>query len=209
MTRYAYYEDMKRRARDVRAEFGFTSPRVQLSDLRRVYKQYGLRIDLRDGQFKNLRGAYFLDESGPSVMIAKKLPKEQRIFTMGHELKHHLVDGAETRCMDLKAIDEIEIGAEIFAVELIFPEADCTHALEAMGVRQGTCTAEQVVRLKRTSETTLSFTSLGKLAIHLGFAAPGAFDGVHWKKLDEQIHGVPLYKRLQRRRSVPPRAPVQ
>jgi Zn-dependent peptidase ImmA (M78 family) len=202
MSRYAYYEEMKRRARAVREEFGFVSPRVQLSALRRVYKKYGIHIDLREGAFKNLRGAYFLDETGPSVMIAKKLPKEQRIFTMGHELKHHLVDGVETRCMDLNTTDEIEIGAEIFAVELIFPEADFAQALHSQGVRRGSCTPQEIVRLKHDSQTTLSFTSLGKLAVHLGFAYSGAFNGVQWKKLDEQLYGVPLYKRLLLRRGV-------
>jgi Zn-dependent peptidase ImmA (M78 family) len=202
MSRHDYYEDMKRRARNVREEFGFTTPRVQLSDLRQVYKRQGVRIDLRDGKFKNLRGAYFLDEAGPSVMIAKKLPKEQRIFTMGHELKHHLVDGVETRCMELNASDEIEIGAEIFAVELIFPESDFAQALQSMGVQPRRCTAEHIVTLKHDTRTTLSFTSLGKLAIHLGFADSGAFDHVHWKKLDETVNGVPLYKRIQQRRSL-------
>jgi Zn-dependent peptidase ImmA (M78 family) len=202
MTRFAYYEEMKQRAREVRAEFGFTTPHVQLSDLRQVYKKYRVRIDLREGKFRNLRGAYFLDEGGASVMIAKKLPKEQRIFTMGHELKHHLVDAEETRCMNLNANDEVEIGAEIFAAELIFPEADFSRTLQDMGVRLRECTPEHIVRLKHNTNATLSFTSLGKLAVHLGFADHGVFDRVHWKKLDEQIHGVPLYKRLLQRRGL-------
>jgi Zn-dependent peptidase ImmA (M78 family) len=202
MSRYDYYEDMKRRARSIRAEFGLTSPRVQLNDLRRIYKAQAIKIDLWEGKLKNLRGAYFHDETGASVMIAKKLPKEQRIFTMGHELKHHLADAVDVRCMDLKASDEIEIGAEVFAVELIFPEADFTDALHALDVQLGACKPQHIVRLKRESATTLSFTSLGKLAVHLRFAPAGTFDDVHWKKLDESIYGEPLYKRLLRRRGV-------
>jgi Zn-dependent peptidase ImmA (M78 family) len=205
MSRFEYYEDMKRRARDIRAEYGLTSPRVQLSDLRRIYKAQGIKIDLWEGKLKNLRGAYLRDATGASVMIAKKLPKEQRIFTMGHELKHHFADAVEVRCMDLKTSDEIEIGAEVFAVELIFPEADFTQGLRSMGVQPGACKPEHIVRLKRESATTLSFTSLGKLAVHLGFAHAGAYDEVHWKKLDESIYGEPLYKRLLRRRGVPVR----
>lgn len=205
MSRFDYYEDMKRRAREIRAEYGLTSSRVQLSDLRRIYKAQGIKIDLWEGKLKNLRGAYLRDETGASVMIAKKLPKEQRIFTMGHELKHHLADAVEVRCMDLKNSDEIEIGAEVFAVELIFPEAAFAQTLRSMGIQPRGCKPEHIVRLKRDSATTLSFTSLGKLAIHLGFAQPGAYDDVHWKKLEESIYGEPLYKRLLRRKGIPVR----
>jgi hypothetical protein len=202
MFRHQYYEDMKRIARDVREQFGFTTARVQLSDLRRVYRQEKIRIDLWDGKMKNLRGAYFNDETGASVMIARKLPKEQRIFTMGHELKHHLVDRTAINCMELRTDEAVEIGAEVFAVELIFPESDFIEALKTAGVRSGACRPADIVRLKHDSETTLSFTSLGKLATHLGFAPPDAFKGVQWKKLEEQLYGEPLYKRLLRRRGV-------
>jgi len=202
MTRHVYYEDMKRRARELRAEFTLTTPQVRLSDLRRIYKAKGIRIDLWDQKLKNLRGAYFLDEAGPSVMLSKRLPDEQRIFTMGHELKHHIVDGVETRCMDLDKTDAIEIGAEVFAAELIYPETECLERFHSIGVLAGTCTAEHVVRLKRETNTTLSFTGLGKRAIWFGLAAEGAFDAVHWKKLEEKLYGEPLYKKLQRRRGL-------
>lgn len=205
MFRHEYYEEMKRIAREVRAEFDFTSPRVRLSDLRKVYRDRGIRIDLWAGKLKNLRGAYFNDESGASVMIAKKLPKEQRIFTMGHELKHHIVDRTGVNCMDLSANEAIEIGAEVFAVELIFPEADFAAAMRAAGVGVGACSPEDIVRLKRQTETTLSFTSLAKLATHLGFAAAGTLDGVQWKKLEVRLYGEPLYKQLLRRRGKPVR----
>jgi hypothetical protein len=104
--------------------------------------------------------------------------------------------------MDLSVSEAIEIGAEVFAVELIFPEADFVAAMRAAAVGVGTCTPEDIVRLKRQTEATLSFTSLAKLATHLGFAAVGTLDGVQWKKLEERLYGEPLYKRLLRRRGI-------
>lgn len=201
MNRNDYYEAMKSLARETRARFDLVTPVVKLSDLRRIYKDQGIRIDLWAGKLKNLRGAYFLDEAGPSVMLSKQLPKEQRIFTMGHELKHHLVDRAETNCMELEGSSAIEIGAEVFAAELIFPEGDFADVLHAMQVPIGACTGEHIVRLKHDTGTTMSFTGLAKRATRLRFAAPGALDGVQWKKLDVEIFGEPLYKRLQRRRA--------
>lgn len=200
MSRAAHYEAVKAHARALRKQYGFTTPRVLLSDLRRIYKAEGIKIDLWPGKLKNLRGAYFRDEAGISVMISKTLPKEQRIFTMGHELKHHFVDAAATDCTQLTSNDEIEIGAEIFAVELIYPEADFQAAMRARNIAPGHCSPEDIVRLKRDTGATLSFTSLGKLATHLGFAANGAFDRMQWKKLEEELFGEPVYKRVLRRR---------
>jgi hypothetical protein len=34
----------------------------------------------------------------------------------------------------------------------------------------------------------------------LGFAEPKSLDGVKWKKLEEELYGEPLYKKLIRRR---------
>jgi len=39
-----------------------------------------------------VRGAYFNDDLGPTVMLATGLPDGPMIFTIGHELKQHLVD---------------------------------------------------------------------------------------------------------------------
>ena len=46
MSRSDYYRDMKDLARKVRAEYGLASCRVQNSDLRRIYKAEGVRIDI-------------------------------------------------------------------------------------------------------------------------------------------------------------------
>lgn len=205
MTRSDYYEQMKALARNVRAEHGFTTPRVLRIDLRRVYRAYGIKLDLRSG-FKALRGAYFNDEYGPSVVIDKTLPEDPRVFTMGHELKHHLVDRdtPSFRCDFSKTgTDPVEIGAEVFAAELIFPEAEFLRLLTEAGVAAGTCNAEHLVRLKHETRTTLSYQGLAKRAEFMKLAAAGTFDRVQFKKLEEQIFGKP-FRRIRRASFVRP-----
>jgi hypothetical protein len=125
------------------------------------------------------------------------------VFTMAHELKHHLVDRdlPVACCTQRNANEHIEIGAEVFAAEFIFPEADFLHSLAAKGVAAGTCTAQAIVHLKRDTRTTLSYAGLAKRATFLGLAPAGSLDGVRWKKLEEEIFGEAVYKRILRLRS--------
>jgi Zn-dependent peptidase ImmA (M78 family) len=75
----------------------------------------------------------------------------------------------------------IEIGAEIFAAELIYPDQDFAAQLVRMGVQHGTCTPEILVRLKHEIQTTLSYAGLAKRSEFMGFAQPGSLAGVKWK----------------------------
>lgn len=202
MNRSEYYREMKELARATREGYGLTTPRVQKSHLRKIYKAEGIRIDLWPHRLRDVRGAYFNDELGPSVMLDKKLPEDPMVFTMAHELKHHLVDRnlPVAYCSNRNMSEHIEIGAEIFAAELIYPEGDFVAAMAAKGIGPGRCTPEDLVHLKRETRTTLSYTGLAKRATFLGFAASGSLDGTKWKKLEEEIYGVPVYKRIPRRR---------
>ena len=206
MSRFAYYEEMKDRAQSVRSQFGLTTPRVLRSDLRRIYREHGIRIDLWS-HFKGLKGAYFNDEIGPTVVLNNSLPEDPRVFTMAHELKHHLVDRdlGLAFCDVSNENEEIEIGAEVFAAELIFPEQDFVAILRSMGIEQNKCTAEVLVHLKMQIRTTLSYAGLTKYAVRLRFAAKGAFQDVKWKKLEETLYGEPVYKRIQRFKRRPTR----
>jgi hypothetical protein len=202
VNRSNYYAEMMKLARETRAKYGLATPRVLKSDLRRIYRDQGIRIDLWPHRLRGVRGAYFNDELGPTVMLVKGLPDDPMIFTMGHELKHHLVD-QEVQvacCSDRNANQHIEIGAEIFAAELIYPQDDFVEALKKKGIVAGNCTAEDIVRLKRETRTTLSHTGLAKRAMFLEFAAAGSLDDVRWKKLEEKMFGEPIYKVIQRRR---------
>lgn len=202
MNRSAYYNEMKELARSTRAKYGLTTPRVLKSDLRAIYRDQGIKIDLWPHRLREVRGAYFNDELGPTVMLVKGLPDDPMIFTMGHELKHHLVDRdlPVACCSDRNANQHIEIGAEIFAAELLYPEQDFIEALAAGGFTAGKCTAEAIVRLKHNTRTTLSYTGLAKRATFLGLAPAGSMDKIRWKTLEEQIFGEPFYKKLLRRR---------
>jgi Zn-dependent peptidase ImmA (M78 family) len=193
---------MRALAQQVRLEHHLRSPRVLKSDLRRLYRVYGIKIDLWPHKFKALRGAYFDDDLGPTVVLARQLPPEPMIFTMAHELKHHLVDRglSLSYCDPSNAREPIEIGAEIFAAELIFPQRDFVEYLRQMGIGPRQCTPEVIVRLKHETQTTLSYAGLAKRAEFLNFAAAGSLAKVPWKKLEAQLYGEPVYKRLLRSR---------
>ena len=211
MNRSHYYEKMKDLARKIRADYGFVTPRVMRSDMRKIYRDQEIEIDLwppKDKSkffhnFKNLRGAYFHDECGTTVLLSRTLPQDPAIFTLGHELKHHLEDRdhQNTILCDLSnENDLIEISAEVFAAELIFPEQDFFDILQGMGVEYGKCRPEDIVRVKRETQTTLSYTGLVKKAAFLNFANSDTLKNVKWKKLEEEIYGEPDYKRIQRYR---------
>jgi Zn-dependent peptidase ImmA (M78 family) len=191
-----YYEGLKALARETRSRFNLTSARVLRSDLRKIYRVEGIRIDLWPHKLKHLRGAYFTDQFGSSVMLMKSLPEDPMVFTMAHELKHHLVDRDRSLsyCDPSNQSNPIEIGAEIFAAELIYPDETFRSDLERMGVGEGQCTPNILVRLKHDTRTTLSYAGLAKRAEFMRLAVQGSLAGVHWKKLEEHIYGVPFYK---------------
>jgi Zn-dependent peptidase ImmA (M78 family) len=202
MSRSEYYARLKELAQATRARFGLTTPRVLRSDLRRIYRAEGIRIDLWPYKLRKLRGAYINDDLGPSVMLAKGLPQDPMVFTMGHELKHHLTDSGSSLsfCDACNQGEPIEIGAEIFAAELIYPDDDFRAHLEQMKIAPGQCSPEVLVRLKHDTRTTLSYAGLAKRAEFMGFAVQGALAKAKWKKIEEEIYGEPLHKWLVRRR---------
>ena len=195
-------------AREQRALIGLNGPRVLKSDVRKIFKNYSVQVDLwpmpgmvTQKSLKNLRGAYMNHpESGPCVMISRNIPDEPQIFTMAHELKHHLADKdlITAFCHDSNNSDVLEIGAEVFAAELIYPQQIFTVNLTEMGVTHGQCRAEDIVKLKHDTQTTLSYAGLAKRAEFLGFATDGSLKSVKWKKLEESIYGEPTYMRINR-----------
>jgi Zn-dependent peptidase ImmA (M78 family) len=210
MSRTAYYERLKYLAREVRAKYGLRTSRVLRSDLRRIYQKEGIRIDIWPHRFRRLRGAYFSDDLGATVMLIKGPPPEPMIFTMAHELKHHLVDrGMSISPCDPFALDReersreiepIEIGAEVFAAELIFPEPDFKTTMAELGIGLGQCTPELIIKVKQHTRTTMSYTALAKRAEFLGYAPRQSLASVHWKTLEEHVLGEPIYKRVLRAR---------
>jgi Zn-dependent peptidase ImmA (M78 family) len=114
-----------------------------------------------------------------------------------HELKHHFRDRDQgiLHCLRDVGDDAGEIGAEIFAAELIFPDSDFFRCLREMDIGRGHCKAEDIVRMKHETETTLSYSSLAKRAVIMGFAPAGSLAKVRWRMRFEQMFGEPLYKR--------------
>jgi Zn-dependent peptidase ImmA (M78 family) len=147
------------------------------------------------------------DDDDPSVLVNKSLPEEPRLFSLVHELEHHytdrlLIEGSKIQCDDYNANQAIEVGAEVFAAEFIYPEAEFVSCLADLGVNLGSCTKEDVVRLKRACNAKVSYTFLRKRLERMGFAQPGAFAKVQFQKLEEEMFGVPIYKQpwfVQRR----------
>jgi len=153
-------------------------------------------------QFAFCEGAYFSFEHGPCVLVSRKLPPPQRVYTMAHELKHHLADRNEmiAFCHEANVPAQIEIGAEVFAAELIYPEDEFAKYFTEKNIKSGACTAEDIVHLKHSTDTTLSYTSLAKRAERMGFALKGSLPKVGWIKLEENLYGEPAYKRINRYR---------
>jgi len=184
----AYYEDLKQLARQVRAEFGLRSPRVVESDLRRIYEQNGITIDDWPYRLRNLRGAFICDHLGATVMLASGLPQDPKVFTMAHELKHFYRD----RHLGISYCDQsnlgktLEIGAEIFAAELLFPDKDFMTQMRLMRIGTNQCLPRTLVRLKQKTRTTLSYAGLAIKAERLGYAPPRSLTTIKtWRKFEE------------------------
>jgi Zn-dependent peptidase ImmA (M78 family) len=186
-----YYKQMGVEASEARKRYGISESRVGLADLRRIYSAEDIRIDLSDTLSNRVRGAYFYDELGATVLLNKKLPDDPRAFTMAHELKHHLFDRDRlvVFCGSDNVSSVIEIGAEVFAAEFLFPEQTFIDYF-----KEHAFTPEELVHLKVNTRTTLSYAGLAKRAEFLGLAKRGSLQKIAWTKLQESMYGVPFYK---------------
>ena len=191
MNRQAYYEELKSLARQVRAENGLRSPRVLASDLRRIYDRHGIVIDSWPYRLRHLRGAFISDSLGTTVMLASGLPQDPMVFTMAHELKHFFRDRdlGISYCDQSNLSKTVEIGAEIFAAELLFPDQDFIKHMRLLRVGRDQCLPKTIVQLKAKTRTTLSYAGLAIKAERLGFAPPSSLTRIKtWRKL-EALYG--------------------
>jgi hypothetical protein len=188
-----YYEDLRALARQVRAEHGLTSPRVLPSDLMRIYAQYGIILDEWPYRFRHLRGAFIDDHLGTTIMIARGLQQDPMVFTMAHELKHFFRDRdlGISYCDQSNLNKSLEVGAEIFAAELLFPDRDFVAHMNRMGIRRDQCLPKTLIHLKRKTGTTLSYAGLAIKAERLGFAPAHSLTTIKtWRKL-EALYSAP------------------
>jgi Zn-dependent peptidase ImmA (M78 family) len=203
MSRRAYYEDLLRLAREKRTLHGVRTEAFGLMQVRKIYKIEGVRIDYWPLPYK-LKGLYMCEDGDCSVAIQKSLPDEPKLFTLVHELKHHYRDrealgSGIIPCGDYNANELIEKGAEVFAAEFIYPESEFAEDLAPWGVV--VWKAENVVHLKRNCKAKVSYRFLCKRLERLGLVPVGHFNGVQFQKLEEQIFGVPFYRRYRGRRA--------
>lgn len=190
----SYYEDLKLLARRVREENGLSSPRVSVNDLMRIYARNGIVIDEWPYRFRNLRGAFINDHLGTTVMVAKGLPQDPLVFTMAHELKHFFRDRdlGVSYCDQSNLNKSLEIGAEVFAAELLFPDRDFVTHMNIMGIRRDQCLPKTLIRLKRQTGTTLSYAGLAIKAERLGFAPSNSLTTIKtWRRL-EAVYAPPV-----------------
>lgn len=88
----------------------------------------------------------------------------------------------------------IEKSAEAFAAEFIYPEAEMRALAASMGVNALTCSKEKIVEFKRGCQACVSYTFIVKRFERFGFSSRGAYAGVQFQKLEEEIYGTPFYR---------------
>jgi Zn-dependent peptidase ImmA (M78 family) len=203
MSRHAYYEDLKTLARTKRAEYGVETASFGLREVRGIYRAEGIRLDHYPLPSK-IKALYMCADDDFSVAVQPNLPNEPKLFALVHELKHHYRDrealGAGViHCGDYDRNEQIEKGAEVFAAEFIYPEAEFAQDLVPRGIT--TWRPEDVVSLKRDCNAKVSYMFLCKRLERLGLVAPGAFAGVKFQSLERDLYGVPFYQRRRRART--------
>jgi Zn-dependent peptidase ImmA (M78 family) len=201
MNRRAYYEDLKALAREKRVDHGVDTAAFGLTEVRRIYKSEGIRIDYWPLPYK-IKGIYMCADGDPGVAIQQALPYEPKLFALVHELKHHYRDQAVIgagmiHCGDYNANELIEKGAEVFAAEFIYPEAEFADDLGALQVR--VWSPEEVVRFKRICKAKVSYRYICKRLEWLALVTGGQFNAVKFQKLEDSLYGIPYHRRRLRR----------
>ncbi len=183
-----YYEEMKEIAREVRNHYDLKTSCVRRSDLRRIYREEGIRIAIYPGRPRGLRGMYTRRKVRIIVILVKGLRNDVAVYTLAHELKHHFVDSSLVSGpeRDFGEPDPIEVAAEIFAAELIYPEKDFRSDLERLGIKRGECSVRTLLRFKRGTRTTLPYRILAERAVSMGFASKNVFKGKYWRNLEKR-----------------------
>lgn len=197
-SRTEYYQAMKQLAGEKREKYDIASTKLGLQTMRDIYKAEGITIDLWKTSAK-IRAVYMCDGGDPSVLVNRNLPDIPRLFAMTHELKHHYCDqpalkNGKIQCGNYNANEVIEKAAEVFAAEFIFPEKEFFALIDGMGFGRGSVTAEKIVELKRNCGVPVSYTFLQKRLEWFNYIEKGEFAKVQFQKLEELIHGVPIYR---------------
>jgi Zn-dependent peptidase ImmA (M78 family) len=192
------YNGLKALARETREKYGVVTRDLGLMKMREIYRAEGITIDYLKLSRK-IRAIYMCDDGEPSVAVNNQLPKVPKLFSLAHELKHHYVDRERIqqgglRCGDYNANRVIEIGAEVFAAEFIYPESEFFADARNANLRPMAVRAEDIVKFKRFCQATVSYISLRKRLERFGYIGKGQFSEIQFQKLEEKIFGLPIYK---------------
>ncbi len=195
--RRAYYNDLLSLAREKRVLHGVNTASFGLAEVRKIYKAEGIRLDYWPLPYK-IKALYMCADGDSSVAVQKALPYEPKLFALVHELKHHyrdqeVIGSGMLLCGDYNANELIEKGAEVFAAEFIYPEAEFADDLREVGIK--VWTEDGVVHLKRNCKAKVSYKYLCKRLERLALIPPGKFNGVKFQKLEERMFGVPIHRR--------------
>jgi Zn-dependent peptidase ImmA (M78 family) len=197
VSRAAYYEGMQELARTKRIEHRVDTASFGLRELRAIYRLEGIRLDNYPLPRK-IKALYMCDGGHCTVAYQESLPYEPRLFSLVHELKHHYCDqqrlGAGViHCGDYDANELIEKGAEVFAAEFIYPQAEFAEDLQRqeITVKQ----ASDIVLIKRLCKAKVSYHFIRKRLERLKLIGLGQFEAVQFRKLEEQLYGAPFRRR--------------
>lgn len=199
-----HYTEARKLATSIRAKYGLTTARVMVTDLRKIYKQEGIKqFEYWDKFSVRIKGAYFNDEHGTTVVISKRLITqiEPKVFTMAHELKHHLADNVSgvSFCSDDNEKVLVERAADAFASELIYPVNLLIQDLQSRRIEKGEGTANDIVCLKHETRTTLSHSALALKVARLGYCDASILK-TRWHMLRNELY--PEYTRYRKASSV-------
>ena len=194
------FDEMRKLANAKRNEFSISTHEINLASIRAIYKQLNIKIDSNRGKLRKIKAAYFCGEYGCSVLLNMQLPVEPRLFAMIHELKHHFVDQEVIMCACTEIHDSsplIEIGAEVFAAEFLFPDKELKPYIDSFA-NGNTITPEHVVKMKKNSPVQVSFQFFCKSLARLGYIKKGQFDKIKIKKLFDSVYGIPFYRKRKK-----------
>lgn len=197
----AYYRRMRQLAGEKRELLSLSTQDITLSKIRNIYRAEGIVIDRCPSPLRKLKAAYFNDEYGCTVLLNMKLPEAPRLFAMIHELKHHYEDRERLQCFTCQDVYDsspiIEIGAEVFAAEFIFPEDEFRQHVAAF-INGKEIVAEDVVHMHYYCPARVSYQFFTKSLERLGYISRGKFAGVQFHKLHEELYGSRHYHSRRR-----------
>ncbi len=168
--------------------------------IRSIYNKEGIRIDTRELKGYKIRAAYFCEDKDYSVLLRDSLPREPKLFSLAHELKHHLCDqdyieNGYLSCGDYNQNEVIEIAAEIFAAEFIYPEDEMMRLINDLNINSQNCTPKKIVEFKKQCPAIVSYQFIMKRFERFRLCKQGEYKNVKFKKLEEELYGEPIYKK--------------